>query len=213
MTDTEKTAGFLAAAAEGSAGYRNACAASVRAGRANLLAVEIGHGTYLMCAMAAENCGSKSMLLVVPAPSMMAAAEQLRAAGYDASAADKGKGAMSGACRRAAGRKPEAPFSILVASHRQMAEAGHWHEAWQDKRPFDFVAVVNAEECANLMSERNRGLETAARRAGTVLLLCDRDRVDPPRLCRVASAWSAALCRPGTPTASNACEAAAMDAD
>lgn len=213
MTDTEKMVDFLDAAAERSAGYRNTCAASVKAGRANLLPVEIGHGTYLMCAMAAENCGSESMLLVVPAPSMMAAAEQLRTAGYSVSAVDNGKGAMAGACRQAADRKPRTPSSILIASHRQMAEAGHWHEAWRDKRPFDFVAVVNAEECVNLMSERNRGLETVARRAGTVLLLCDRDRVEPPRMHRVASAWNAVLCRPGVPTASNACEAASMDVD
>ena len=175
-----------------SARYRGACAAMAEKGRVVLLCCQRGHGTYAMCAQAAERTGAKNALLVVPRALEGSAMDQLEQFGYAAAQISGKKGCMAEACRQADASRDEKP-AVFVAAPRQMAEAGHWVEAWRDRRPFDFVAVLEAERHANLRSEQNMGLRGVAERAGTALLVCCQDAASPAEIARLQAAWGAEL--------------------
>lgn len=176
-----------------SARYREACAGAVKTGLINLLGIHIGHGTYVMCGAVAEKCGARRTLLVLQSQDADTAMEQLDRGHYAATAVERKKGSMSNACRQASDYKGSKPV-LFLATPRQVAEAGHWCEAWRDRKPFDLVVILDADRLANLRSEQGRGLETVARRAGTAVLVYNMDGARPDDVRRVVENWDTKPC-------------------
>lgn len=197
-----------------SAQYRDELAAAASAPGASLLVYERGHGTSLAAAAACAASGARTALLVVPKHVMPMWMEQLDRAYYAADAASGKKGGMACVCRQAAGYGGTKPV-LFLASPGDMAEAGHWHDAWRDKKPFGFVAVLDAENFRNMGSEKNRGLKTVVERAGNAALLVSRD-VQPEKIRALGAAWGlrpVAVLPRTAPAAACGCEAMGMDTD
>lgn len=214
-----------------SAKYRDACAGTVQKGRMNIVEVQLGHGTGLICMAAAVRCGARSILFVAPTPSIYAYADQLTHMGYNAKAVGRRKGAMADACRLAADKIAQgisvSQPDILFATPWQMAEAGHWLESRPGKQPFDFVAILDPAIAKNLKSERGQDLYTVVARAGTSLIPVDPPTVGDETMLKLTLAWGTGIIRPpmdGLPSqpapviqpdgrryAATACEAMCMD--
>ena len=193
--------------------YRDACAAVASAPGTTLLLYERGHGTALMAMQAGIRAGAKTMLFVVPKPRQETWIEQLDREHYAAMRVDPHKGSMSDACRQAANYKGAKPVAFIAAPN-QVGEAGHWHEAWRDKRAFGFVAVLDGESFYNLKSEKSRGLKSVADRSGNAVLLVERG-VPNSQVHALIESWGLAPCDAvpsAAPAAASACEAAGMDA-
>lgn len=208
------SAGDLGRMAERSGQYRAELAAAAAVPGTSLIVYERGHGTSLAMAEACAASGARTALLVVPRRMIPMWMEQLDRAHYAADASSGKKGCMAGICRQAAGYKGTKPV-LFLASPNDMAETGHWHDAWRDKAPFGFVAVLDAENFRNMGSEKNQGLKTVADRSGNAALLVSRD-VQPEKIRAMGQAWglNAIPVLPRTaPAAASGCEAMGMDAD
>lgn len=193
--------------------YRDACAAAASAPGTVLLRYDRGHGTSLMAMQAGMRAGAKTMLFVVPKAMQEMWIEQLDQEHYAAMRIDPRRGSMSDACRQAAAYTGSKPVAFLAAPN-QMAEAGHWHEAWRDKTAFGFVAVLDGESFYNLKSEKSRGLKSVTDRSGNAVLLVERGAPDS-QVHALIEAWGLPPCPvapSAAPMAASACEAMGMDA-
>lgn len=170
--------------------YRNELAAAASLPGTSLIAYELGHGVALAAAMAGRKAGAKTMLLVIPKHTVPVWLDQLEKERFAVTAAGGTKGAMGEACRKAAVRQESQETELLVflASPGGMAEAGHWHDAWRDKKPFDFVAVLDAEEFRNIRSEKSTGMKTVTDRAGNAALFVERSTA-PEKIRCLSEAW------------------------
>lgn len=196
-----------------SAGYRSECAAAAAAGGTAVLVYERGHGTSLMAMQAGMRSGARTMLFVVRKALHQQWMEQLARNGYAVVCADSHKGSMGDICRQAASYKGDAPIAFIAAPN-QIGEAGHWYEAWRDRTAFGFVAAMDAADFGNMKSEKTRGLKTMMDRAKAAILLVDRDNA-AECAAPLARTWNVGIrtVLPGMArAASNACEAAGMDA-
>lgn len=190
MPETMNMSGLAAVSSR----YRDACASLADPGKTVIMPIELGHGTALICAQAAARCGAGTALIVLPPAQMGLYADMLGDAGYPVTMVGRKKGAMAEICRQLSDLRPRhepARPCVFLAAPGNMAEAGHWLEAWPRKKPFDFVAVADATCCTNLRSERGRGIRSAADRAGTSVLVCDIRTTDPTELAKLKSAWDA----------------------
>lgn len=170
--------------------YRNELAAAASLPGTSLIAYELGHGVVLAAAIAGRKAGAKTMLLVVPKHTIPVWLDQLGKERFAVTAVDGKKGAMSEACRKAAVHQEtqETELMVFLASPDGMAEAEHWHDAWRDKKPFGFVAVLDAEEFQNIRSEKSTGMKTVTDRAGNAALFVERSTA-PEKISTLAEAW------------------------
>ena len=195
--------------------YRNELAAAASMPGTSMIVYEPGHGVTLAAAMAGRKAGANTMLLVVPKHTIPVWLEQLGKEHFAVTAVGGKKGTMSEACRKAAVRREaqETEFLVFLASPDGMAEAGHWHAAWRGRKPFGFVAVLDAQEFRNIRSEKNAGMKTVADRSGNAVLFVERNTA-PERIRGLSEAWNL---RP-VPVLPNteytaACPCRAMDPD
>lgn len=170
--------------------YRHELAAAASLPGTSLIAYKLGHGVALAAAMTGRKAGAKTMLLVVPKHTVPVWMDQLGKERFAVTAVDGKKGAMSEACRKAAVRQEtqETELMVFLASPDGMDEAGHWHDAWRDKKPFGFVAVLDAEEFRNIRSEKSTGMKTVTDRAGNAALFVERSTA-PEKISALAEAW------------------------
>lgn len=192
--------------------YRDACAEAASGPGISLFVYERGHGTALMAAQAGMRAGASAILLVVPKSAQQACLEQLQQENYNTVLVDGHKGSISDTCRQCAAGKAAGP-TVFIAAPNQMAEAGHWHEAWRDKRAFGFVAVMDAGSFQNLKSEKGRGLKAVVDRTGSALLLVEKDDA-AVQLRPLAESWNllpAAMLPGAAPAAASACGVAGME--
>lgn len=221
VQEAKQDAGRLEAISAFSDRYRDACARTVKKGRMNIIEVQLGHGTALVCMSAAMLCGARSILFVAPRAVHFSYTEQLAHMGRKAGTVGGRKGRMAEACRLASDKMeregPAEQPDILFATQWQMAEAGHWLESRPGKKPFDFIAVLDPAIARNLKSECGRGLLTAVQRAGTGIIPVDPPSVGFDTLQKLALAWREEVTRPEMPglaerrCAATACEAMCMD--
>lgn len=193
--------------------YRQACVDAVQPGRKTLMAYVRGHGTSVIAADAARKCGASSALFVAETAHAEMLKEALERAGVRVSLAPRKKDAGLEICREAMCSSGPS-LTVHLANPSHLAGIGHWHDAWPEKRPFGFVAVFGIDGYAKTRTEKGRGLAAVVSRAGSALLLCDRDGLDPARFGALRDEWDAVPCCPSAvPAAASACEAMCMDAD
>lgn len=194
--------------------YQDALAKEAAAPGTSLIVYERGHGTSLAMCQAAERLGIQNMLLVMPKAFHELYAGQLDQYGKNVFLVAAGTGSMQAACKKAVEQASGGMCpTVFIAAPNQMSEAGHWQDAWPEKKPFGFVAVCDAGSFRTLRSEKGAGMKTMIKRAGNAVLLIDRDT--PPEKIRSAEAmWGVKAVRLlplHAPAAGSACEAMCMD--
>ena len=196
--------------------YRRACAGEVQPGRTVLMLYVRGHGTSLIAADAARKCGARNALFVAEKADCGMLRQALERAGTSVVMAPAKKDAGLELCREAMYLPGPVPsdLTVYLATPAHLAGIGHWHDAWPEKKPFGFVAVFGIDKYAKTRTEKGRGLAAAVNRAGSTLLLCEKEGLDPARIESLAEEWGTLPCCPSVaPMASSACEAMCMDTD
>lgn len=171
--------------------YREQLARAMSLPENKLILYGQGHGAAHAAFLAGTWSDARRMLLVTSPERQADQIDSLRQAGMKNQIIPvAGKpGIAADVCDHACEYRGDQMLCYVIDNAR-LPEMAHWHDAWPDKKPFDFIAVLDGGLYRSETADRNLALKTILDRADGCALLAGSD-LPRAAISRLESVWSA----------------------